>query len=126
MAQEIPSCFPPAIPVQFLFAMCDNGDDACGNPLERIDRHVPVRVLSSLLSSLPLSHASLSTLVPRPTISTSSTSTSPLDAFIRSVHVALNSGLSPETLVANIRLIVQERAAAPSSLPILQDEFLSQ
>ena len=109
--------------------MRDNGDDLFGEPLERTDRHAPSRFPSSLPSSLPQSHTSSSTVTPSSTtlISSPTTSTtSPLDAFIQSVHRALNSGLSPETLVANIHLIVQERVDAPNSLPIIHDEFLSQ
>ena len=106
--------------------MRDNGDDLFGEPLARVDRHAPSRISSSPLSS------SLSTPLPSSTsAATSATltpllSTSSLDAFIRSVHVALNSGLSPDTLVANIHLIVQERAEVQVSLPASHDEFLSQ
>ena len=115
--------------VHFVFAMRDNGDDLFGEPLDRVDRHAPSRFSPSLSSSLPHSHTTSSTVTPSPTtlISSSSTSsTSPLDAFIQSVHRALNSGLSPETLVANIHLIVQERVDAPNSLPTIHDEFFSQ
>ena len=110
-------------------AMRDNGDDLFGEPLDRVDRHAPSRF--SLSTSSPPS-TSLSTHLSSPTLATTSTtltslpSTSPLDAFIRSVHVALNSGLSPDTLVANIHLIVQERADVQVSLPVSHDEFFSQ
>ena len=109
--------------------MRDNGDDVFGEPLDRVDRHAPSRISSSLSSTMLSSHTSSSTLASSPTIlisSSSTSSTSPLDAFIQSVHRALNSGLSPETLVANIHLIVQERVDAPNSLPTIHDEFFSQ
>ena len=106
--------------------MRDNGDDLFGEPLARVDRHAPSRISSSPPSSL------LSTSLPSSTsaaISATSTpllSTSSLETFIRSVHVALDSGLSVDTLVANIHLIAQERAEGHISCPASHDEFLSQ
>ena len=106
--------------------MRDNGDDAFGEPLARVDRHAPSRLSpsppSSLLpTSLPPTTSSITSTTSVPLISSS-----PLETFIRSVHVALNSGLSPDTLVANIHLIVQERAEVQVSLPASHDEFFSQ
>ena len=105
--------------------MRDNGDDAFGEPLARVDRHAPSRLSPSPPSSL------LPTSLPSTISSTTSTtsvpliSSSPLETFIRSVHVALDSGLSVETLVANIHLISQERAEGQVSHPSSHDEFFS-
>ena len=108
------------------FAMRDNGDDLFGEPLDRVDRHAPSRIPSSLPSTSLSTHLPSSTSTTTLATLTSLASPSPLDAFIRSVHVALNSGLSPDTLVANIHLIVQERADVQASLPVSLDEFFSQ
>ena len=106
--------------------MRDNGDDLFGEPLARVDRHAPSRFSSSppsslLSTSLPSTTSAIISTTPTPLLSTS-----PLETFIRSVHVALDSGLSIDTLVANIHLIAQERAEGQTSYPISHDEFFSQ
>ena len=104
--------------------MRDNGDDAFGEPLPRTDR--PVHVSSSVApsSSLPTTSSfPLSTPMSLP-IGSSSSSTTPLDLFIQSVQRALDSGLSKETLIANIHLISDERSVAPQ--PSNNDDFFSQ
>lgn len=99
--------------------MRDNGDDAFGEPLSRVDR--PAHI-SSGTSSIP---ASTSLSLSSPTIIVSSTSsTTPLDLFIQSVQRALNSGLSKETLIANIYLISEDRSA--STQPTSSDDLLTQ
>ena len=107
--------------------MRDNGDDVFGNPLPRIDR--PVHVLTSWThsSTVSTSTPSGSTLPSSLTLHTtsSSSSTTPLDAFIQSVHQALASGLSKETLIANIYLISDERSGDRQP-PSNDDDFLSQ
>ena len=106
--------------------MRDNGDDAFGAPLDRVDRLVPVSSVP-LPSSTSLTLSSILPVAPSSSSpsSSSTTSSTALDAFIRSVHVGLNSGLSIDTLIANVHLIAQERAEN-SSRPIEIDEFLSQ
>ena len=104
----------------FLFgAMRDNGDDAFGEPLSRVDR--PVHIPSTATSSVP---TTLVTNPISPTIGSSSSTSTPLDLFIVSVQRALDSGLSKETLIANIYLISDERST--SVQPSISDEFFSQ
>jgi hypothetical protein len=104
-------------------AMRDNGDDAFGTPLDRSDRpvHVPVVIPSS--SSTTTSSSTVAAYVSSLGSSSLSTST-PLDLFIQAVHQALNSGLSKQTLIANIHLISDERTE--SSQPTCSDDFFSQ
>jgi hypothetical protein len=96
--------------------MRDNGDDAFGAPLDRTDRpiHISLPSPTTLTSSIPTVHTSS----PVPTTLSSST---PLDNFLQAVHQALNSGLSKQTLIANIHLISNERVE--STEPPLSDDF---
>jgi len=48
-------------------------------------------------------------------------SSTPLDNFLQAVHQALNSGLSKQTLIADIHLISDERVE--STEPPLSDDF---
>jgi hypothetical protein len=126
MAQEILQNARTFIHSQKLlsFPMRDNGDDAFGNPLPRLDRplHVPI----VLPSSSPLTTGSSISIAPISSSmgSSSSSSPTPLDRFIQAVHQALNAGLSKETLIANIHLISDERTE--NSQPLSSDDFLSQ
>ena len=99
--------------------MRDNGDDAFGEPLSRVDR--PVHISTPLPS--PVS-STLMTNPISPTIGSSSSTSTPLDLFIVSVQRALDSGLSKETLIANIHLISDERSTPDQ--PSISDEFSSQ
>jgi hypothetical protein len=129
LAQEISNqtSVPFIIPSKFSFcAMRDNGDDAFGEPLSRLDR--PVHVSTSLSpppsSTLTLTSLSPSTIPLYSIVGSSSSSTTPLDLFIQSVHRALDSGLSKETLIANIHLISDECTTAIQ--PASSDDFFSQ
>jgi len=99
--------------------MRDNGDDAFGEPLSRVDR--PVHISTTSTSSVP---TTLMTNPISPTIGSSSSTSTPLDLFIVSVQRALDSGLSKETLIANIYLISDERSTPVQ--PSISDEFFSQ
>jgi len=104
----------------FLFgAMRDNGDDAFGEPLSRVDR--PVHISPTSTPSVP---TTLVTNPISPTIGSSLPTSTPLDLFIVSVQRALDSGLSKETLIANIYLISDERLTTVQ--PSSSDEFFSQ
>ena len=100
-------------------AMRDNGDDAFGEPLSRVDR--PVHISTTSTFSVP---TTLMTNPISPTIGSSSSTSTPLDLFIVSVQRALDSGLSKETLIANIHLISDERSTPGQ--PSISDEFFSQ
>ena len=100
-------------------AMRDNGDDAFGEPLSRVDR--PVHISSTSTSFAPTT--SMTNPI-SPSIGSSSSTSTPLDLFIVSVQRALDSGLSKETLIANIYLISDERSTTVQ--PSSSDEFFSQ
>ena len=125
MAQEIPR---PNIDLSIsdlkfflFFAMRDNGDDAFGEPLSRVDRPPHVTLPSPIpTSSTTSSSTGLTSSFP----SSMSTTTTPLDLFLQAVHRALDSGLSKETLIANIHLLSDERSS--STQPVGTDEFFSQ
>ena len=122
----VPSKFIKILFLDLFVAMRDNGDDAFGEPLSRLDR--PVHVSTSLSpppsSTLTLTSLSPSTIPLYSIVGSSSSSTTPLDLFIQSVHRALDSGLSKETLIANIHLISDERTTAIQ--PASSDDFFSQ
>jgi len=101
----------------FWFAMRDNGDDAFGAPLDRTDRPIHISLPSSTTLTPCTSTVHTSSLV-GPTTLPSST---PLDNFLQAVHQALNSGLSKQTLIANIHLISDERVE--STEPPFSDDF---
>jgi len=96
--------------------MRDNGDDAFGNPLDRTDRPIHVSPPSSTALTSSTSTVHISSPVP-----TTSTSSTPLDNFLQAVNQALNSGLSKQTLIANIHLISDERVE--STEPSFSDDF---
>jgi hypothetical protein len=100
--------------------MRDNGDDAFGAPLDRTDRPVHLSGTSSLSSSTTLNPSIIAPPVPPLGPITLPTST-PLDLFVQAVHQALNSGLSKQTLIANIHLISDDRNE--SSEPLHSDAF---
>ena len=127
LAQEISNqtSVPFIIPSKFSFcAMRDNGDDAFGEPLSRLDRPVHVSTSMSPFPSSTTTSMSPSTVTPSSIVGSSSSSTTPLDLFIQSVQRALDSGLSKETLIANIHLISDERST--SIQPASSDELFSQ
>ena len=105
--------------------MRDNGDDAFGNPLDRTDRPIHIPLSSSTTPVGPTS----TTLTPSTSTGhtpslvgpTSLPSSTPLDNFIQAVHQALNSGLSKQTLIANIHLISDERVEHTE--PSFSDDF---
>ena len=97
--------------------MRDNGDDAFGAPLDRTDRPIHISLPSSTTLTPSTSTVRTSSLV-EPTSLPSST---PLDNFLQAVHQALNSGLSKQTLIANIHLIADERVE--STEPSFSDDF---
>ena len=97
--------------------MRDNGDDAFGAPLDRRDR--PIHI--SLPSSITLPSSTSTTLMTPSGPSTTLPSSTPLDVFIQAVHQALNSGLSKQTLIANIHLISDERVEMTE--PSCSDDF---
>ena len=99
--------------------MRDNGDDAFGEPLSRVDR--PAHVSSTSTSSVP---TTLMTNPISPTIGSSLSTSTPLDLFMVSVQRALDSGLSKETLIANIYLISDERSTTVQ--PSISDASFSQ
>ena len=104
----------------FLFgAMRDNGDDAFGEPLSRVDRPVHISSTSTSSISTPFVTNPIS-----PAIGSSLSTSTPLDLFMVAVQRALDSGLSKETLIANIYLISDERSTTVQ--PPSSDEFFSQ
>ena len=127
MAQEIQTIlihYSHFASFSFSEAMRDNGDEAFGNPLPRLDRPTHVPTVPPLSSSLTTG-TSISTAFTSPSLGSSSLSSpTSLDLFIQAVHQALNAGLSKETLIANIHLISDERTEA--SQPLCSDEFFSQ
>ena len=105
--------------------MRDNGDDAFGEPLSRVDRPPHVTLSTFVPSPVPTSSTtSSSTGLTSSFPSSMSTTMTPLDLFLQAVHRALDSGLSKETLIANIHLLSDERAS--STQPVGTDEFFSQ
>ena len=104
--------------------MRDNGDDAFGDPLSRSDR--PVHVTPLTFTSLVPTSTTISSapIISSPPPTSSSTATTPLDLFLQSVQRALDSGLSKETLIANIHLISDERSS--NNHPVSTDDLFSQ